>query len=263
MAKMSRASVVAAAVATCGAVLAATPAHAADLADDQAEITVVGGDILTERWQNPGAVLMTADGNHHCTGVRIAPRWVLTARHCYNHPFEDYTFNIDWVYTDSLKALKGPKSKVKKVHVAPTADTVLLELESGSRGVVIGWSDQTIPDGKTAEFYGWGYTAPYGRTVSQDLKMGKSKAAGYSAGSYYGGQNVRMRGERSCSAGGDSGGPFVSDGIAIGSLSWGMAGGGTQHCLMGIVPFAQNADWIKNTSGVQPNRSGYYFMGRR
>lgn len=263
MARSSNTTKIVAALGVVGAAVAAAPAQAADISGDQAEIQVIGGDTLSQRWENPGAVLTTAEGRHHCTGIRIAPRWVLTARHCYNHPFENHTFNIDSVYTDSLKAMQGPKAKVKKVHVAPTADTVLVELEKGTRGVIIGWSDQRVRDGQQAEFYGWGFTAPFGQTVSQDLKRGKAKATGYAGGNYHGGENVRMRGESSCSAGGDSGGPFVSEGKAIGSLSWGMAGSTAHFCLMGIVPFAQNADWIKNTTGTQPNGESYYFMGER
>lgn len=239
---------------------AGVPASAVVAVDDQ-QIQVIGGGTVDEQWQNPGAVLTTADGKQHCTGIRIGPRWVVTARHCYHHPFEDHTFNIDAVYTDSVKALQGPKAVVKKVHVAPTADTVLLELAEVTAGPVTGWSDQRITSGTVAEFYGWGYTSPFGRTLSKDLKRGEASANGYTGGSYYGGQNVTMRGKNSCTAGGDSGGPFFADGLAIGNLSWGMAGATAQFCVTGIVPFAQNADWIKDTTGIAPNGGGYYLAG--
>lgn len=263
MARSSKVTKFVAALGAVGAACAAAPAQAADTPGGEAEIQVIGGDTLTQDWQNPGAVLTTADGRHHCTGIRIAPRWVITARHCYNHPFENHTFNIDTVYTASVKAMQGPKAKVKKVHVAPTADTVLLELEEGSRGVILGWSDQRLRDGQQTEYYGWGFTAPFGQTVSKDLKRGKAKVTGYGSGNYHGGENVRLRGQSSCSAGGDSGGPFVSEGLAVGNLSWGMAGSTAQFCLMGMVPFAQNADWIKNTTGTQPNGGSYYYIGDR
>lgn len=228
-------------------------------AEDSASIQVIGGDEVPNQADNPGAVLLTVGGKQWCSAVRIGPTWVMTARHCYEHPFKDgITFEFDGVYTDSVRAMEGPKATVKKVHVAPTADMVLLELNESTPGPIAQWDDQRIPDRARTSYYGWGYTSPWGGfQLSPILKKGEALVRGYTRGSYHGGSNISLNGINSCIAGGDSGGPMFLNGRLIATASWSMVGGGTRFCYMGYVPLDQNADWIRKTTGIAPRSTVY------
>lgn len=228
---------------------------------DESSIRVIGGEKLTSTSQNPGAVLTSQQGYQHCSAIRIAPKWVISARHCIDDPASGRKFTIDTVWTNSVKAMEGDHAKVKATHIAPTADTILLELETAPPGPIASWSADPLQRRDTTEFYGWGYTAPFGRQLSDTLKRGEASFSSLRGGTYYGGENYTMRGKNSCSAGGDSGGPLFHDGAAVANLSWGMAGASAQFCVMGYVPFGQNAEWITSKTGVAPNSPTYTHMG--
>lgn len=253
MRNLAKAFTVAAALATC--VTLAPQASAAPTEGDGPSITIIDGERVPNNRANPGAVVLSSYGSQFCSAVRIAPRWVLSARHC------DST--VTGVYTQNVRSMTGPKAGVRRVINAPVGDTMLIELSDSTPGPIAAWTDSEPSRGSTVNIYGYGKHQIHNERPGAFLKTARAQVRFYYTG-FYRGRSVSLSCLNGCSMRGDSGGPMFHNNRVAGVLSSGNADNSdvpVSDRVSGYTLLKQNASWIQRTTGVAPNGSGYWFDG--
>lgn len=233
----------------------APQAVAAPTEGDQPGITIIDGERVPNNRANPGAVVLSSYGSQFCSAVRIAPRWVLSARHC------DST--VTAVYTQNVRSMTGPKAGVRRVINAPVGDTMLIELSESTPGPVAAWTDSEPAKGSVVNIYGYGKHQIENERPGAYLKTARARVSFYYKG-FYKGRSVSLQCINGCSMRGDSGGPMFTNGRVAGVLSSGNADNSKvpeHRRVSGYTMLKQNASWIQRTTGVAPNGQGYWFDG--
>jgi hypothetical protein len=214
---------------------------------------IVDGQTLTANdlapdgpWSFLTDVAVGADGA--CSGSLVAPRWVLTAAHCAQGPLfvrvgnaTEPTAVVDAVVHPRfvLDGPNGPEFDVALLRLATPSDAVPATLPATGDGLV--------PVGATVEIAGFGSSSPTAGTGAGTARVGTAEVVHSSD------ELLILLGAPSASAGGDSGGPAVSNGVLVGVHSFGVAG--DPALPSGEMPVAPLVSWIRSVVdavGVPP-----------
>ncbi|XP_036082382.1 transmembrane protease serine 11D, partial [Rousettus aegyptiacus] len=207
------------------------------------EERVIGGT-KAENGDWPWQVSLQLNYIHHCGGILISNKWILTAAHC----FKSYTDPHTWTATFGISTtFPTQRIRVKTILVHKNYNSATHENDIAAvqldRGVVftknihrvcLPEATQNISPGSTAYVTGWGSQTNGGNTV-QDLQQGRVNIISNSecnAPTSYNGAvlpgmlcaGVPKGGVDACQ--GDSGGPLVQEDsrqlwFLVGIVSWG------------------------------------------
>ncbi|WP_116115796.1 S1 family peptidase [Austwickia chelonae] len=212
-------------------------------------VRVVGGEEVKRVEENPGVVSLGLRGDPQCTGSRIAPRWVLTARHCAEPTGEGEAIGVDTAYTRTVTFGVGPRAKIVEAVFAPVGDMAVVKLDSEPEGSFLPWTDRRPRRGDLFTVIGWG-SQSFETDPSRQLRRGTQRMDRFEGTSNYPDLKAAVLTPvtgTGCS--GDSGGPLLRDGKV-----WGAFLGGDCRSEGFYTTTADNASWISRTTGVAPTR---------
>ena len=224
------------AVALTGALIAPSTAQAMTPRDANPDnsIQIIGGSTVSSA---PWAVAVFRDGSFTCSGSIIAPRWVLTARHCVGG-------STMQVRVGSVNRTSG--GTVANVTAAYARfDVALLRLDRDVSASYVQLASSNPPVGSTNTIYGWGMTCYSGCGASVQLKTASVRVTSTSASDAYGGQAIRSTRINGNAWRGDSGGPQFYNGQQVGVAS---TANGVN--IQNYSSIAYNRAWIRSVSGV-------------
>jgi hypothetical protein len=249
----------------------------------QLGLSIVGGNPSDES-QNAVVVVSRSSFLEFCTGVVVAPRVVLTARHCLLGPLvergfyqecEEPALTLDgFVWDPEIVAIMVGRQKPlsivtygAEVHTPDELDLclhdlALLELHEELPVAALPLRLDGPPVvGEAATLVGWGYTAtdePYLPDPRQqrDTRVEMLGAGNYERSAFFINSNSFVAGEAGCN--GDEGAPLISaeTGAVIGvqqailSLDADMADARARSCLGGVTVLQRldlQASWIRST----------------
>jgi len=107
---------------------------------------IIGGGTVSSA---PWAAAVFSNGSFTCSGTIIAPRWVLTARHCVSGTM---SVRVGSVYRSSGGVTSGVSASYARYDLA------LLYLSTSINTTYVTLSSSYPPVGSTNSIYGWGMT---------------------------------------------------------------------------------------------------------
>lgn len=229
------------AVLTLGAT--ATSATAADRTPTPSPNTntpsIIGGGYATNA---PWAARLFSNGQQTCSSTIIAPTWILTAKHCVSGG--GLSFRIG-----SLDQFSGGTvANGVQTYTSSAADLALVKLDRSVPGTYAQLGQPgSVTVGQSVQVYGWGATSQCGSEIncqSQYLKVANVTVTGGCYDAYYGNAICAQRGD-GITAGGDSGGPMMANGIQVGVAS--TSDRQTQTAYTNVTRYRS---WIQSIAGV-------------
>ncbi|WFE26134.1 trypsin-like serine protease [Solwaraspora sp. WMMD791] len=193
---------------------------------------IIGGSTVSSA---PWAAAVFQNGSFACSGSIIAPRWVLTARHCIGGTM---SVRVGSVYRSS----GGTTSSVSATY--SRYDLGLLYLSSSISTTYVTLASSNPPVGSTNTIFGWGRTCST-CDASPQLKTASVRTTTNGASDAYGGPAIRSTGVNGVAWRGDSGGPQFYNGQQVGVCS---TGNGSTYQNYGSV--AASRSWIASVAGV-------------
>lgn len=233
-------------LAAAGALLAGTAPHALAL---ESGTPVEAGDAEADRVVS---LQITNDGDPDgdCTGTAVAPRWVVTARHCvegFDKP------------SGSVRLGQGEDSRrvdIDHWELAPEGDIAAVHVTED-----LGLKDypgiaEEAPKETQGRFYGW---SPDGTAGTERPVAAAAEAKGPSPLALFEakeGLDVKV-GDGASLQPGDSGGPLFVDGKVAAVLSAGLSadpeGGDTpEDGAAAMAPLAPQREWLEKTIAADP-----------
>ncbi|MFC7615543.1 S1 family peptidase [Actinokineospora soli] len=179
-----------------------------------ASIQIIDGGYYNQ--SAPWAARLFVNGTENCSATIIAPRYILTARHCVGGSL---SFRIG--STDQYSG--GYVAYGARTTVHPNADLAIVLLD---RSVQTSYSPLgTTSDvwvGQTTTIFGWGATyrcSPELQCQSRYLKYANVRVSTVNGTDYHGGVGIGAYYGDGIAAGGDSGGPMFGNGRQVGVAS--------------------------------------------
>ncbi|XP_068398085.1 transmembrane protease serine 11D [Eschrichtius robustus] len=232
---------------------------------------IIGGTKAKEGdW--PWQVSLQWSGVHHCGGVLISKRWILTAAHCFRSHSDTRQWTVTFgISTTFPKERRGVRTILIHNNYRPEThenDIALLQLDKevaftrNIHTVCLPEASQNIPPGSTAYVTGWGSQKYTGSTVSDLQQARVNIISNYvcNAPSSYNGAilpgmlcaGLSQGGADACQ--GDSGGPLVQEDerqlwFLVGIVSWGYQCGLPDKPGVYTLVTAYH-DWIKQHTGI-------------
>ena len=200
---------------------------------------VVGGGPASNAPWATGLYTTIEDFGFFCTATIIAPRWVLSARHCMDFPAE-------YVLVGNLEKDKGTRADVSRVVTSPDSDFALIELATDVKATYAPLATADPPAGVSVDIYGWGtMSAEDPGTLSPVLKKGTMRVVEMGE-DLFGGPSVHAEKVDAVAGYGDSGGPMWYGGKVVGVCSH----GDLEYITSDYGSVTANRDWIRDVAGV-------------
>lgn len=217
---------------------AATAAEAPARAGAAAVQPIIGGGYAQS---GPWAARLLSNGRETCSATIIAPTWILTAKHCVTGG--GLSFRIG-----SLDQHSGGTLANGVQTYTHSADLALVRLD---RSVTATYARLGQPGsvtvGQNVQVYGWGATSQCGSEAtcqSRYLKVANVTVTGGCRDAYSGSAICARRGD-GITAGGDSGGPMMANGVQVG-----VASTSDRQTTTAYTNVTAYRSWIQSVAGV-------------
>ncbi|MEU5159422.1 trypsin-like serine protease [Streptomyces sp. NPDC020875] len=220
---------------------APTPAPAVESQDvsGTAALPIIGGGYATDA---PWAARLFSNGRQTCSASIIAPTWILTAKHCVTGG--GLSFRIGSLDQSS----GGTVANASAVYNHSSSDLSLVRLD---RSVAASYARLGQPGSvyvnQNVQVYGWGATSQCGSEAncqSRYLKVANVTVTGGCRDAYNGSAICARRGD-GITAGGDSGGPMMANGIQVG-----VASTSDRQTMTAYTNVTAYRPWIQSIAGV-------------
>lgn len=212
------------------------PAPAGTHQDGTVTPSIIGGGYASNA---PWAAALYYSTGFYCSGSIIAPRWVLTARHCI---YDGYAMSVR---VGNLHHPSGQVANVQRFVRSTTADMTLLYLDRSISTTYAPLASSDPPIGSTNNIYGWGTVEPGENAPMSDwLKTATVRVISNNGSDNYGARAVRSRVASGGPGYGDSGGPQFYNGRQVGVCSTG------DYTFQNYTSVAANRSWIRSVTGV-------------
>lgn len=208
-------------------------------ASSEPSTRIIGGGYAQS---GPWAARLFSNGRQTCTSTIISANWILTAKHCVTGG--GLSFRIG-----SLdQTTGGTMANGVQTQTHPSADLALVRLD---RSVSATYAQLGQPGsvnvGQSVQVYGWGATSQCGSEIncqSQRLKVANVTVTGGCRDAYQG-QAICARRGNGITAGGDSGGPMMANGIQVG-----VASTSDRQTTTAYTNVTSYRSWIQSIAGV-------------
>ncbi|ONI87596.1 hypothetical protein ALI144C_09455 [Actinosynnema sp. ALI-1.44] len=205
---------------------------------------IVGGSRVTS--PVPYIAALHTGSSFSCTASIIAPRYVITAKHCVGSP------NLNVRIGSLTRSSGGTTATVSRVINAPgNNDVSILQLSRDVNATYLRVAAQgSLRVGTTERVYGWGYQNSNWTNLPENLKTSNGSVTQLNCATNFGDiACIRNNGDTS---GGDSGGPMInSSGELIGVCSIGnKPTDGSGFGGYNTVVSSTIRTWIRQTAGV-------------
>ncbi|MFJ3615740.1 S1 family peptidase [Streptomyces hydrogenans] len=199
---------------------------------------IIGGGYAQS---GPWAARLLSNGRETCSATIIAPTWILTAKHCVTGG--GLSFRIG-----SLDQHSGGTLANGVQTYTHSADLALVRLD---RSVTATYARLGQPGsvtvGQNVQVYGWGATSQCGSEAtcqSRYLKVANVTVTGGCRDAYSGSAICARRGD-GITAGGDSGGPMMANGVQVG-----VASTSDRQTTTAYTNVTAYRSWIQSVAGV-------------
>ncbi|MFJ9795745.1 S1 family peptidase [Streptomyces sp. NPDC101145] len=218
----------------------ATSQVAADAAPGTASVQpIIGGGYASNA---PWAARLFSNGRQTCTATIIAPTWILTAKHCVSGG--GLSFRIGSLDQSSGGTVANGAGTYN--HASSDLSLVRLDRSVSATYARLG-QPGSVSVGQTVQVYGWGATYQCGSEAtcqSQYLKVADVVVSG-GCRDAYGGSAICARRGTGITAGGDSGGPMMANGIQVG-----VASTSDRQTTTAYTNVTAYRSWIQSIAGV-------------
>jgi secreted trypsin-like serine protease len=216
----------------------ATAAQAPTPPATKAVQPIIGGGQATS---GPWAARLFSNGRETCSATIIAPTWILTAKHCVTGG--GLSFRVG-----SLDQHSGGTLANGVQTYTHSADLALVRLDRSvsTTYATLGQSG-SVRVGQSVQVYGWGATSQCGSEAtcqSRYLKVANVTVTG-ACGDAYGGSAICARRGNGITAGGDSGGPMMANGVQVG-----VASTSDRQTTTAYTNVTAYRSWIQSIAGV-------------
>ncbi|MCK7622562.1 trypsin-like serine protease [Streptomyces sp. RS10V-4] len=199
---------------------------------------IIGGQYADS---GPWAARLYANGQETCSASLIAPTWVLTAKHCVAGGA--LSFRIG-----SLDQYSGGTVANGVQTYTHGADLALVRLDRpvSTTYAVLG-QPGSVSVGQNVQVYGWGATSRCGSEIncqSRYLKYADVTVTGGCTDAY-GGSAICASWGDGITAGGDSGGPMMANGVQVG-----VASTSDRQSTTAYSNVTAYRSWIRSVAGV-------------
>ncbi|MFF8833289.1 S1 family peptidase [Streptomyces sp. NPDC015131] len=190
----------------------------------------------------PWAARLFSNGRQTCSASIIAPNWILTAKHCVSGG--GLSFRIGSLDQNT----GGTVANGVSVHNHATSDLSLVRLDRSVQGTYARLGQPgSVSVNQTVQVYGWGATSQCGSEAncqSRYLKVADVIVTG-GCRDAYGGSAICARRGNGITAGGDSGGPMMANGIQVG-----VASTSDRQTTTAYTNVTAYRSWIQSVAGV-------------
>ncbi len=190
----------------------------------------------------PWAARLFSNGRQTCSASIIAPTWILTAKHCVSGG--GLSFRIGSLDQTS----GGTLANGVNVYNHSGSDLSLVKLDRSVAGTYARLGNPgSVSVNQTVQVYGWGATSQCGSEIncqSRLLKVANVVVTGGCRDAYQGQAICARRGD-GITAGGDSGGPMMANGVQVG-----VASTSDRQTTTAYTNVTAYRSWIQSVAGV-------------